>query len=123
MKEFCVDLQLAKELKENGFPQNTKYRYDICNNNVELTSVFVPLHDHVIDVYSAPISDEILKELPTIFENYELIIKKLYLYYQIMYIEEQDGEIMNDYALFEDKRFSNALAKTYIYLKKEGYIK
>ena len=119
MNNYCVDLEIAKELKKGGFPQEsekwwnkTKFGYYIQKQE----GYIYPRSN-----YSALNSDEILKELPVCFGSYELTIKKRFIYYEVCYIDENDGEIMDDLALFDDKKLSNCLAKMYSYLKMRGF--
>lgn len=125
MKEFCVDLEIARELKENGFPQNNDY-YWYKNNDWFISR---PNYDDAFEdkmrYYSAPTSDEILKELPNTIEwigeytiiDYDLVIEKTKNGYEVSYSESNSLHIE-----FSEKS-SNALAKMWLYLKKEGYIK
>jgi len=118
MKEFCVDLELAKELKENGFPQDTdKVWYKYGNPLIdEYTDEIVSrlwannykVRENNIQC-SAPISDEILKELPP--NSYCGKDKENFICAYLDFEEE------------DKKKLSNALAKMWLYLKKAGYIK
>jgi len=154
MKEYCVDLEIAKELKKNGFPQKSNYSYVLdydnewyfgCNKesinliHKEYLSLVDHFDDynkqHIEELYSAPTSDEILKELPLTIENegkyhFLTIFRDFYTpkepkqFYCIAY-NDQDNRCLNapDNLDIEDDKLSNALAKMYLYLKKEGYIK
>lgn len=144
MKEYCVDLEIAKELKENGFHQDTNFYWYkrlpeknswkfIGNKNVQYkrkSYCFTPDGNDIL--YSAPCSDEVLKELPTYFienkEYYLLEIRKdIYTdipksdFYCISYTHV-DGTGYREICIEADK-LSNALAIMWLYLKKEGYIK
>ncbi len=180
MKEFCVDLEIAKELKENGFPQKSVYNhvnssyntgmegesiYWLCDNKWDLYD-FSPdseYHDtgketkeeglipdfvhcktpnayknykeiasgciNKILVYSSPTSDEIIKELPSNFiyegDHFWLtIIKDNENNYQVYYEKTiEDGFKSKMLFRIIDKKLSNCLSLTWLYLKKEGYIK
>lgn len=132
MKQYCVNLKLAKELKENGFPQKShflwnmsNYGYYFCNKQGYID--YSPQED----LY-APTSDELLKELPNTISNKDNPSCKYYLriikneIFEVSYgYEDYDGWIIPyDYNIEnrEDKKLSNALAKLWIYLKKEGYL-
>jgi len=108
MEEYCVDLEIAKELKENGFPQNSHFIHskDRYGHIISTKIIGNPYSEKCIN---APTSDEILKELPPLMYIWKCLDE-----YKIDY---PDIEVM------KDKKLSNALAKMYIYLKKEGYIK
>lgn len=138
MKEFCVDLKLAKELKENGFPQNTVYFYARWNSKVIISEqwdlITQPFDSNTLQkpYYSAPTSDEILKELPREIKDssfqrfYHLKIEQSPIHDEMYFISygitNQDRAWMETYHT-SDKKLSNALAKTWLDLKKEGYIK
>ncbi len=134
MKEFCVDLEIAKELKKEGFPQETYFYHQInIHPTTEEEIYFNLIHTKYKEnrglspIYSAPISDEILKELPNEINGYILEI-----------IRYEDGTIEADYArslwreedveyLIKSKKLfyklPNCLAELWLDLKKEGYIK
>lgn len=145
MEEYCVDLERAKQLKENGFPQDSEFYWNIHKAG---GSVF-PLDDNLnkkfasyqekvginavcYATYSAPTSDEILKELPREIKDlnfeyfYHLKIEKSPIHDEMYFISygitSQDRAWM-EYYNTDDKKLSNALAKMWIFLKKEGYIK
>lgn len=133
MKEYCVDLELAKELKENGFFQNTKFCWeeDYLDGTGQPDIILLKNRNRFPEAnyYSAPTSDEILKELPSeIYKNYGqsygLLIAKNYGEdnrdgYSVDYDNDGNSEV----EIFADLKLSNALAKMWLYLKKEGYIK
>lgn len=112
MKEFCVDLEIAKELKENGFPQNTFFWYNkdgyfksrFTNNLFRKGS------------YSVPTSDELLKELPPFIdiETYTpikcliLSISKNDIGYMVTY---------GSYNVINQEKLTNGLAKMWLLLK------
>ena len=134
MKEFTVDLDIAKELKENEFYQRTIfYHYKDCvDNKYKLSDTTPTLNDWISasncdyssPIYSAPTSDEILKELPYNINGYELTIDRFEGQYEVYYertlMYESDTEYMK---MITDKKPSNALARMWLYLKKKGYIK
>lgn len=123
MKEFCVDLEIAKELKENGYSQISEFYHRIQKDNIgeftdfsstNLKSDFMT----IVNVYSAPCSDEILKELPRNINNFDL---------NILWVSEEKTwaityDMKNNLYTY-DFILHHALAKMWLYLKKEGYIK
>lgn len=123
MHNYAVDLEIAKELNENGFFQETEYYF--VNNHFEhkTNAQFANNYDRK---YSAPTSDEILKELPSRIISksnqclYFLTIYKSYNTFHVAYYNEARSESLT---LFNQKQLSNGLAKMWLYLKKEGYIK
>jgi hypothetical protein len=140
MKEFCVDLELAKELKENGFIQNTHFYHRIQKDGIGEFTDFCDTKENspfmkFKALYSAPISDEILKELPKIiipnYTRYDINIRHftnqhLDDYYEVSFISmylKSDEEHPDKYIKFAEQKLPNALAEMWLYLKKEGYIK
>ncbi len=134
MKEYCVDLKIAKELKENGYNQISEFYHRIQKDNIGEFTDFSNANeksDHMIfiDAYSAPTSDEILKELPSNFiydgNHYWLtIIKDNENNYQAYYEKTiEDGFKSKMLFRIINKKSSNCLSLTWLYLKKEGYIK
>jgi len=129
MREYVVDKEIAKELKENGFPQNTNYFHakwsTACVKSGQWDLFTAPLDNKCIQTntdYSAPISYEILKELKKfrvmIISNFNDSGK-----YQIS-CDKGNLQEPNSISLrIYDKKTSNALAKLWINLKKEGHIK
>ncbi len=130
MKEYCVDLELAKELKENGFPQTSYHHY----KNGELLSGQIGCVRPSEIVYSAPTSDEILKELKK-FSAFKIHSRYVYvdenkLQHLFKCTIDSDTRIDQNNNFFKiytngvnDKKLSNVLAKMWLGLKKEGYIK
>lgn len=148
MKNYSVDLDIAKELKDNGFPQKSfnewVYVKALSNNKKGYTYIWNfgrALHEKVKKTISAPISDEILKELPKKihFNNYLLnveikselrqgapksgnIEEFWEIFYDITYRCYYHGDSFFNNEIINDKKLSNALAKTWLYLKKNGYL-
>lgn len=155
MKEYCVVLGIAKELKENGFPQESNFYHRIQKDGIGEFTDFSDENTHssfmkLKALYSAPCSDEILKELPDSIclkkKLCGLIIEKVARgdLYSIAILHSKDNisdeqwnrfrKEANRYSgtcisktksfiAFKDKGLSNALAKMWLYLKREGYIK
>jgi len=125
MKEYCVDLEIAKELEKYGFDKECLYKHrgKINPDRYELDMCALP------GVYfQAPTADEILQELPKFIEYdngvYDKNIAILHIVLQRCEDNKSEYAIyyLDDNIFFETK-LSNALAKMYICLKKEGYIK
>lgn len=88
MNEYVVDLELGKELKRNGFPQDTNFYHEIYKERDFGVEILLVNHykfdgwqkDDKHTFISAPISEEILKELSgkSIHSNYpNLRIEKM----------------------------------------------
>jgi len=137
MKEYCVDLEIAKELKENGFPQITNFYHRIQKDEIGEFTDFSNTHLKsdfmtIINVYSAPTTDELIKQLPREIKDlnfeyyYHLKIEQSPIHDEMYFISygitNQDRAWMQYYDT-DDKKLSNALAKMWLKLKKEGYIK
>jgi len=114
MKEYCVDLELAKELKEAGFPQKSVWSY--FNEDSEDLAIVGTELDIAI---SAPCSDELLKELPIEVNGFIFRIERTNTDYVLGYFEYDEIR----FGYFHNIKLSNALARMWLYLKKEGYIK
>ena len=134
MKEYCVDLEIAKQLKENGFPQTNGILYmwengDLTTYEYQNEILGVDNEENLDSqgLLRSSTSDEILKELPHEINGFILEI-----------IRYEDGTIEADYvrSLWRDEdteyliksrklfyKLSNCLAELWIDLKKEGYIK
>lgn len=126
MKDYCVDLKIARELKENGFSQNSFFCwYKYNTNDISICSKPMVVNE-TRKICSAPISDEILKELPNEIMGYILEI-----------IRYDDGTIEADYTRnlqYEDTieyliksgklfyKLSNCLAELWMDLKKKKNI-
>ena len=126
MKEFCVDLEIAKELKKEGFPQESEnwWLENINSGKIEFNITQYPTGSKT---YYAPTSDEILKELPfDICDGVGLNIWRTSDNgeYNVSYIDwdEEDHNIHIDNIRKNDKKLSNALAKLWICVNKKGYI-
>ena len=124
MKEFCADLEIAKELKEKGFPQECMFRY-CCFDQSEKNLVIKYINESNFGlqyITDAPTSDELLKELPESIINkvyWMYIIKDFDKNFQIFY--ENICDIKESKLKFRiiNKKLSNCLALAWLHLKKE----
>ena len=137
MKEYCVDLEIAKELKINGFVQKAIWYWIFDNYNQTNFIQHECLDEEDSLLCSSPTTDELLKELPNfIIENntvyYLNIFRDTYTcvygeytecFYYVSYATH-DGKSLNapNNICIEKDRLPNCLATLWIYLKKEGYI-
>jgi len=130
MKDYVVDLEIAKELKENGFQQESEFYWqDVRWKNKYGKFGGLELRNsnkgvNTAHVYSAPTSDKILKELPVSIsidnKTYCLEIHKIYIDEDCIH---QGYIVRYEDKIFDNGKLSNALAKMWLYLKKGGYIK
>ena len=135
MKEYCVDLKIAKKLKENGFPQKIErfsWRSSWINSLVgkeHYYSFGYHLKSDIFEIerYYAPSSDELLKELPNEIKGYILeIIRYEDGTIEADYTRNLQYENDKEYLIQSNKLFyksSDSLADLWLDLKKEGYIK
>ena len=111
MEEYCVDLEIAKEMKKNGFSQKTCFVYEYDSGNNHNIIMDIDQQYSLFDTVSAPTSDEIIKELPK----------------TMMIWHENDCYAISATTISvhqeRNKKLSNILGKMWLYLKKEGHIK
>lgn len=121
-----TSLETSKLLKENGFRQDSHFFYSVNPRPKEQRTISeLDSFLHCItnnmkipcdDLYfSAPTTDELLEELPCLIndksDGCRLNIDKVITRYQVRY---------GNYVEFRDKELPEALAKMWLYLKKEG---
>jgi hypothetical protein len=124
MKEYCVDLEIAKELKENGYPQKGNLAFfDLGFKDPILNFTG---SDSFVLAY-APCSDELLEELPKEIGQedgiFHLNVETYEYRYEIQYqsYASPDRDYLFDFT--EGTKLSNVLAKIWLKLKEKGYIK
>jgi hypothetical protein len=86
MKEICVDLELAKKLKENGFKQDSYFYKVKCRarglkdnsknpitvktvNKNELDGLKTNIFVEVVSICNSFTAEELLKELPSVIKS------------------------------------------------------
>lgn len=130
LKDICVDLEIAKELKEKGFNQPAFFCYYAGDKKLlGLCTPHTKIMDSDVRTYTA---EELLKELPVRIT----IKKRLYLLsivkgtddnYYISYNVIPNGNSLKcdkiTKELFFDEKLCNALGKMYKYLKDNKLIK
>ncbi len=129
LKDICVDLKIAKELKEKGFSQDSLfYHVEFTNGKTVLHKRGAEFPSFIIETkYSAPTTDELLAELPVMIEDrgfdYWLQIDKLHKEYQIIYANIDDNDDWLKGVNSCDEKLPNMAAKRWIYLKDNGLLK
>ena len=113
MDKHVVNLEIAKELKEAGWKNPTWFHYDCDIKNALVIKQDKPRYS--IDGINCPLATEILEELPVGIKGnafiQDLTIRKdVEGYYNINYGSK---------ILITEKDLPNALAKMWLYLKKE----
>lgn len=118
---IVVSLELARELKEVGYTQNTIFHLDTRSGNIITLGIDRELKDQTM--LAMPTTDELLNELP-----HEVYCVKDYTTVttdpdspQVFYYRVNYG-LGKKPVYFESRFLTEALAKMYIYLKKEGLL-
>ena len=127
--KHCVSLELAKELKEAGWKKETEFYHDWKNDRIisKIKDIDIGWYK---DCYSAPLATEILEELPKFIdedEEYNLHIEKVVNNDFIIRYEDGNAMTYSGRNGEEDyyscgKSLSDALAKMWLYLKKENLL-
>jgi hypothetical protein len=124
MDNITVDFELAKKLKKAGYKQESVFHW-LRYKQIKLSKLVWAMDDGDIFLsdsqYSAPTTDELLEMLPHFFHQYELTIVKSKNKYTVSYFDLGDCEHYLN-MIFVEEKLCNALAKMYLYLKKEGLI-
>lgn len=128
--KHVTSFELSKELKEAGYPQEEcLFYWIIFKNGDKSLSIFSNLgigdvSEENYEKYASPNSAELLKELP---QKVKLWGKWEYLWISKTSIGDYSVQYQKPYyapSISEhDENISNALAKTYIYLKDNELIK
>jgi len=128
MEKHCVSLEIAKQLKEAGFKKETEFWWVMPNfldTNKEFrialkdNAVYQALNfggllkEQIIAFYPAPLATEILEELPVGYYATRLLDKDDKFYKCI------NSDFTKD---FNGDNLADALAKMWLYLKKEKII-
>lgn len=129
LEQHVVSLELAKQLKESGYPQKSLFywREWVADgvSEIKTTDGDEDLNDGlgVVKLYSAPLASELGEQLPDNIDGMDLCSLK-----------ESDGRwtiYYQDNESFEQKKFSefrprdteaDARAKMWLYLKKENLL-
>ena len=109
MKKYCVSLELAKEMKELGFEQESEFYWWIFNNGVsKLISKKIICQPHLENEakYSAYTVGELGEMLPEYYSTFK--VEDKYEGYN------DDGEVLSS-----NITEANARASMLIYLKKK----
>jgi hypothetical protein len=132
IQEITVEKEIAFELKENGFPQDS-YFYAIWNGLLKkyeyLNKDMGVFKDNESKI-SLPTAEELLKELPESIEykgkmlylNVNTLSRKHYLKYEYVDMCEPLYLTLNNEFGIKDKKLCNALAKYWLYLKKNNLL-
>lgn len=127
-----VNLELSKELKEAGYPQEARFRWysgidHLKDEHIYLSeSAFDNLYQPKA-IAASPTADEILERLPSFFlaefdgieYNHQIVIEKEDSSYLVGAKNLTDGCYMENVV---DESLADALAQMWLYLKKEGLL-
>jgi hypothetical protein len=107
MKKHCISLGLAKQLKEAGWKKETEFWWcDAATTSIFTTPTHLHLMNCIANHYPAPLATEILEELPIVCS----------IFCDGIYTIDAENYKTVDLSL------PNALAKMWLYLKKENLL-
>jgi hypothetical protein len=121
MEKHCVSLEIAKKLKESRWSKETKFWW-ILNKIRETWEIKYGLsecikeHQESWEHYSAPLSSEILEELPDVSFDICARKDKWFVFFQ----DNTKGEKIN--LVRKGNNVCDVLAQIWLYLEKEGLI-
>jgi hypothetical protein len=122
--KHCVSLELAKQLKEAGFPQEGEFWWVLFEGEKEYVLFYKPeswgFGRTVIDKIATPLATEIIERLP------DFIINKNFLSVDIFELVKLRDSYLCKYGVIkslQDTNLCNVLAQMWLHLKKEGLLK
>jgi hypothetical protein len=133
IQEITTDLEISKELEENGFPQDglfwwIKFAEGYKVKDEAKVDTYCRYYDtDDTTFYSAPTAEELLKELPKNVKWKTLFINNQDLYF-LFYAdigrndENRNVTLYKEKEIQSDKKLCNALAKMWLYLKKNNLL-
>lgn len=122
MEKHYTNLELSKQLQDNGFKKETIFwwNWNVCSGEwilldekMSIKAIY-PYEDSI----SAPLATEILEEFDSWREQGIYIFNDCDTYF-VQFREFGFGKLIKDCS---DQFLPNALAKMWLYLKKEGLI-
>jgi len=118
-----VSLELAKEMKVLGFPQDSFWSWQLHKKwkTKQLILSMAKTKPEIFDFYSALTVAEMGEALPRRINGYKLTIYLLQDGWDILYYHYKEKHNLLGIEIQEEK-FSDAMAKMWIYLKKEGLL-
>lgn len=127
MTSHVVSLDLAKQLKEAGYSQQSEFYFRPTGSIYHGDG-----HPTLPDDVAAPLSTELLEQLPeTIYDEdessgmkYDLDIWKKEGLYHVAYWWDEDTRRLSNvkHMKFSDASLPNALAEMWLWLKKENLL-
>jgi len=142
LKYIVCSLELAKELKKNGYPQESLFYWAdygvVIHPDKDIRVLCEGGRIKNVEWFPAPTATELLNELPSEVDDTKLIEKSGVPvewnypasepeYYPKLFIDKGESDYSVCYSTphisnQQDESLPNALAKMYIYLKSEGLI-
>ena len=139
IEKYVVSLDLAKKLKEAGWEKVTTFQWGIDTTTSDVTLIKINrlypgearIHKRI--KYPAPLAEEILEELPKYIHEYvECEGKTYYLTAEINEIGYRVGYRTEPICLCDQiewlylsapyDKLSDAAARTWLWLKEDGYL-
>lgn len=123
-----VSLELAKQLKEKGYPQDTYAVWEIGTDGNPYLEINYSSNDaDKPRLFACPTADEILDNLPQILKiedkTYQLFISMgLDRQYFIVYANEKDYHDNMELPIIMRKDITETLARMWIYLKENDLL-
>jgi hypothetical protein len=124
-----VSLETAKLLKDAGFEHQCDFWWESIKGMTETKWMLCFKGDHqpylsnLIELIKAPTADELLEELPT--DQYEIYIgndcKQYHIGFNRAYGHHSEQQCRDSY--FADSSLVEAVAKLWLWLKKENLLK
>jgi len=122
ISEQVVSLELAKEMKELGLPQDSFWSWQIHKKwkTKQLILSMAKTKPEIFDFYSAPTVSEIGERLPNLITIHNGAGAKNNMW---CIIYDESYKTYNGVNQLEySNNFADAMAKMWIYLKKEGLL-
>lgn len=124
MKQHVVSLELAKQLKEAGYPNNTLWYWAVeMYNGYETDRWSLAPTEHLLEEHvkcPAPLTDEILAQLPhniKIVRLHDATNQAHKVGWFSVWLSKHPNSPVE-----KNKSLPDALAKMWLYLKKDGKI-
>lgn len=124
LKDICVSLDLAKQLKEAGYKQDSLFLWEIgLDNKPYLVKSYSANEADMSRLFSAPTASEIGERLPIELNSGRYTIERCDGYWELRFYEdaEQDLEGLYDWH-DEEYTEANARAKMWLYLKENNLL-
>lgn len=128
-----VSLELSKQLKEAGYPQESYFLWKKYRLNGEikwkLTNEYPDDMYPADAIFASPTADEVLEKLPSEIQKdghfYSIAISKTrinHFWVDYRYFSRHKIFHLRDYEYSPIESLANAAAKIWLYLKEKGFI-